>query len=92
MNNPYNQYLLASVVNVITDSIDITDYETLAGNLNQRGIKTKTGKSWSGNTLMRTLHRIPDSEKSLISPFEEGTLSLDGLCIHYRGSQQKYWQ
>ena len=92
MQTTYNQQLLSAVIHVLIEGDEVSDFDSLANQLNRQGITTKTGKSWKGNTLMRTIHRIPDEEKEVLNPFEEGTLSVDGLVIkHLRESQQKYW-
>jgi len=92
MQTTYNQQLLSAVIHVLIEGDEISDFDSLANQLNRQGITTKTGKLWKGNTLMRTIHRIPDEEKEIMNPFEEGTLSRDGLYIsHFRESHQKYW-
>ena len=92
MQTTYNQQLLSAVIDVLIEGDEISDFDSLANHLNRKGVKTKTGRSWRGNTLMRTIHRIPDEQKEVMNPFEDGHLNLDGVVIHYvRGSRQTNW-
>ena len=92
MQTTYNQQLLSAVIHVLIEGDEVSDFDSLANQLNRQGITTKTGKSWKGNTLMRTIHRIPDEEKEVLNPFEDGHLHLDWVTIHHlRGSTQTSW-
>ena len=92
MQTTYNQQLLSAVIHVLIEGEEVWDFDSLANQLNRQGVTTKTGRWWKGNNLMRTIHRIPDEEKEIMNPFEDGHLHLDGVTIrHLRGSLQTNW-